>query len=104
MAKKKTASPRPQTKKPGTIPPELDTPEFAAAWSEWKRLAAERGIELSAQDSERQLALLGKLGAEKAIADIHKTMANHPLKDRTVTDDKKTKSTQAASLKAPGKE
>ena len=28
------------------------------------------------------MALLAKMGPEQAIADIHKTMANHPLKDR----------------------
>jgi hypothetical protein len=36
---------------------------------------------LGDDDAARQLKLLAKLGPEKAIADIRKTMEDHPLKD-----------------------
>jgi hypothetical protein len=65
-----------------TIPETLNTPEFTAAWAEWLRFTEERGMPLADDDAARQLKLLAKLGPEKAIADIHKTMQDHPLKDR----------------------
>jgi hypothetical protein len=65
-----------------TIPETLNTPEFTAAWAEWLQFTQERGMPLADDDAVRQLKLLAKLGAEKAIADIRKTMEEHPLKDR----------------------
>jgi len=57
-----------------TIPEALNTPEFAAAWAEWLRFAQDRGTPMGQDDAARQLKLLAKLGADKAVADIRKTM------------------------------
>src|ERR1700726_1434 len=65
-----------------TIPETLNTPEFAATWAEWLRFTEDRGMPLADGDATRQLKLLAKLGPEKAIADIRKTMEEHPLKNR----------------------
>lgn len=73
------------------IPESLNTPEFTAAWADWLKFAAKRGIELSADDASRQLALLAKMGLEEAIADICRTMDNHPLKDRGAEERKVAK-------------
>jgi len=64
------------------IPATLDTSEFAAAWAEWLKFTEDRGIGLEAHDKARQLDLLAKMSPEAAIADIRKTMQDHPLKDR----------------------
>ena len=56
-----------------TIPETLNTPEFTAAWAEWLRFAQDRGTPVG-DGAARQLKLLAKLGADKAIADIRKTM------------------------------
>src|SRR4051812_27139540 len=64
-----------------TIPDPLNTPEFATVWAGWLRFADERNMPLSDEDAARQLKLLAKLGPEKAIEDIRKTMQEHPHKD-----------------------
>ncbi len=80
------------------IPVSLNTPEFAAAWAEWLRFTEDRGMPLADDDAARQLKLLAKLGPEKAIADIRKTMDEHPLKDRF--PDKKGKKGEKAEAPA----
>ena len=64
-----------------TIPEALNTPEFAAAWAEWLRFAQDRGTPMAEDAAARQLKLLAKLGADKAIADIRKTM-QEPVPDQ----------------------
>jgi len=70
MAAKKKNAKRAES----TIPEALNTPEFMAAWGEWLRFAQDRGTPVGEGDAARQLKLLAKLGPEKAIADIRKTM------------------------------
>ena len=43
------------------------------------RFTVDRGMPLTDDDAARQLKQLAKLGTEKAIADIRKTMDEHPL-------------------------
>lgn len=87
-----------------TIPETLNTAEFAAAWAEWLQFTQDRGMPLADDDAARQLKLLGKLGPEKAIADIRKTMEEHPLKDRVPDQTevaKKGKGGEKAEKKTP---
>ena len=70
-----------QTATPSAIPKALQTPEFAAAWADWQRFHADRGIELTAENTGRQLELLARLGPDQAVEDIRNTIAEHPSRD-----------------------
>src|ERR1700678_338557 len=96
MAKKKSVK-----RAEPTIPETLNTPEFAAAWAEWLQFSQDRGMPLGDDDVARQIKLLAKLGPDKAIADIRKTMEDHPLKDRVPDEAEVAKKGKSGEKKAP---
>lgn len=58
------------------LPPELDVPEFRAAWAEWERHRREKRQRLTATARSRQLARLTAMGANRAVAAIEHSIAN----------------------------
>lgn len=59
-----------------TIPPQLDTPEFRAAWSEWLTARREQRKPVTDRAARAQLAALAAIGSNAAIACIRDSIRN----------------------------
>lgn len=79
---KKTATPRRPTDSPAfdplkiTIPSELDTPAFKAAWSEWIKYRRESRMSLREMTVNKQLKLLASFGSAGAVESIEASIRN----------------------------
>lgn len=58
------------------IPPFLDTPEFRAAWDEWKQYRSSKGKPITALAAVKQLAKCDKWGSAIAVIAINEAIAN----------------------------
>lgn len=58
------------------IPPLLNTPEFAAAWAEWKQYRSGKGKPVSARAAAKQLAKCDKWGPAVAVIAINEAISN----------------------------
>jgi hypothetical protein len=58
------------------IPPELDTPEFIAAWDEWAAFRRRKKAKLTTVSTKLQLEDLAPLGVAKAIECLRSSMKN----------------------------
>jgi hypothetical protein len=58
------------------IPEELKTPEFEAAWQEWKQHRKESGKKLTSLSVSKQMKKLSAWGVERAIAAINHSIEN----------------------------
>jgi hypothetical protein len=58
------------------IPEELKTPEFEAAWQEWKQHRKESGKKLTSLSVSKQMRKLSAWGVERAIAAINNSIEN----------------------------
>jgi len=72
-----TKPPKPPLKKPANgIPPELDTPEFSAAWREWIAYKKESRAKMPASTQEKQLKALAAMGVADAVLSIEQSITH----------------------------
>ncbi len=76
--KKNKDPPNPPRGESVSFPPELDSPDFRAAWEEW--IAHRRGLRLKPYTAQGQKGIFSKLakwGSERAVAAIQHSMAQN---------------------------
>lgn len=56
------------------LPPNLDTPQFQIAWTEWEKHRAEMRHKLTPSTRAKQLKMLAKVGPATAAAMIHQSI------------------------------
>lgn len=66
---------REEKKKETPLPPGLDSPDFRAAWSDWRRHRSEIKKPLRPTQEAKQLQMLELLGLSRAVAMIEYTIA-----------------------------
>jgi hypothetical protein len=58
------------------FPPDLDTPDFAEAWTEWEAYKREGKKTLTPRTAKMQLSKLSKLGHDSAVEAIYRSIEN----------------------------